>query len=177
MQCIILKANEEAGIVFNLADLAQYLNQLTDPPDKRGKVYNLGTILSMIVLARLLAKDGAKLSIADINKEHAAALAKEIGAAVVGLDEVMRIEAVEQLGDVGHVQSRCRFVQQKQRAFGLCRIQKKTKLQSLGFTTGKRRCRLPQTQVVQPDVEKCLEFRLNLGLPPKKSKRFAHGHL
>ncbi|MEQ8742827.1 Glu/Leu/Phe/Val dehydrogenase dimerization domain-containing protein [Parasphingorhabdus sp.] len=44
-------------------------------------------------LARLLAKDGAKLSIADINKDHAAALAAEIGATVVGLDEVMRIEA------------------------------------------------------------------------------------
>ena len=44
-------------------------------------------------LARLLAKDGAKLSIADINKSHAAALAEEIGATVVGLDEVMRIEA------------------------------------------------------------------------------------
>ena len=44
-------------------------------------------------LARLLAKDGAKLSIADINKEHAAALAQEIGATVVGLDDIMRIEA------------------------------------------------------------------------------------
>lgn len=44
-------------------------------------------------LARLLAKDGARLSIADINKDHAAALAQEIGATVVGLDEVMRIEA------------------------------------------------------------------------------------
>ncbi|VWX56549.1 Leu/Phe/Val dehydrogenase [Sphingorhabdus sp. 109] len=44
-------------------------------------------------LAGLLAKDGAKLSIADINKDHAAALAGEIGATVVGLDEVMRIEA------------------------------------------------------------------------------------
>ncbi|ASK88045.1 Leu/Phe/Val dehydrogenase [Sphingorhabdus sp. SMR4y] len=44
-------------------------------------------------LARLLARDGAKLSIADINKDYAAALAKEIGATVVGLDEVMRIEA------------------------------------------------------------------------------------
>jgi len=44
-------------------------------------------------LAHLLAKDGAKLSISDINRDHAAALAKEIGATVVGLDEVMRIEA------------------------------------------------------------------------------------
>jgi predicted transposase YbfD/YdcC len=57
MQCIILKANEVDGIVFNLADLAQYLNQLTDPRDKRGKVYDLGTILSMIVLARLSGQD------------------------------------------------------------------------------------------------------------------------
>ena len=44
-------------------------------------------------LARLLARDGAKLSIADINKDHARALADEIGAEVVGLDDVMRIEA------------------------------------------------------------------------------------
>ena len=44
-------------------------------------------------LARLLAKDGAKLSIADINKDHAAALAQNIGATVVGLDEIMRVEA------------------------------------------------------------------------------------
>ncbi|WP_417609465.1 Leu/Phe/Val dehydrogenase [Parasphingorhabdus sp.] len=44
-------------------------------------------------LARLLAKDGAKLSIADINKSHAADLAAEIGATVVGLDEIMRVEA------------------------------------------------------------------------------------
>lgn len=44
-------------------------------------------------LARLLAKDGAKLSIADINKDHAQALADEIGAEVVGLDDVMRLEA------------------------------------------------------------------------------------
>lgn len=44
-------------------------------------------------LARLLAKDGAKLSIADINRDHAATLAAEIGATVVGLDEIMRVEA------------------------------------------------------------------------------------
>ena len=57
MQFITLKANEVDGIVFNLADLAQYLNQLTDPRDKRGKVYDLGTILSMVVLARLSGQD------------------------------------------------------------------------------------------------------------------------
>ncbi len=44
-------------------------------------------------LARLLAKDGAKLSIADINKDQANSLAAETGANVVGLDEIMRVEA------------------------------------------------------------------------------------
>ncbi|GAB5481799.1 MAG: Glu/Leu/Phe/Val dehydrogenase [Parasphingorhabdus sp.] len=44
-------------------------------------------------LARLLAEDGARLSIADINKDHAANLAAEIGATVVGLNDVMRLEA------------------------------------------------------------------------------------
>ena len=44
-------------------------------------------------LAKLLAADGAKLSIADINKDRVAAFASELGANVVGLDEIMRIEA------------------------------------------------------------------------------------
>lgn len=44
-------------------------------------------------LARLLAQDGARLSIADINRDHALSLAEEIGAEVVGLDEIMRLEA------------------------------------------------------------------------------------
>ncbi|MBE7528566.1 MAG: ISAs1 family transposase [Ardenticatenaceae bacterium] len=57
MQCIILAAKEIEGIAFNLADLAEKLNQLTDPRDKRGKVYELGTILTMIVLARLSGAD------------------------------------------------------------------------------------------------------------------------
>ena len=44
-------------------------------------------------LARLLANDGARLSIADINKDHADNLAREVGAEVLGLDEIMRVEA------------------------------------------------------------------------------------
>ncbi|MEO0440191.1 MAG: Glu/Leu/Phe/Val dehydrogenase dimerization domain-containing protein, partial [Pseudomonadota bacterium] len=44
-------------------------------------------------LARLLAADGARLSIADINREHAQSLAGDLGAEVVGLDEIMRLEA------------------------------------------------------------------------------------
>lgn len=40
-------------------------------------------------VARLLAKDGAKLTLADINAERANALASELGAAVVPADEIM----------------------------------------------------------------------------------------
>lgn len=44
-------------------------------------------------LARLLAKDGARLSIADIDKDAATAMAAETGAQIVGLDAIARIEA------------------------------------------------------------------------------------
>ena len=44
-------------------------------------------------LARLLAKDGAKLTIADMDKDRAAALAAETGAEQVGLSDIMRVEA------------------------------------------------------------------------------------
>ena len=57
MQCIILEAKEIEGITFNLADLAEKLNQLTDSRDNRGKVYKLGTVLTMILMARLSGED------------------------------------------------------------------------------------------------------------------------
>jgi leucine dehydrogenase len=44
-------------------------------------------------VARLLAADGARLSIADINRDLAQSLADETGATVVGLDSIMRVEA------------------------------------------------------------------------------------
>lgn len=40
-------------------------------------------------LARLLARDGAKLTLADVNAERAAALAAELGAAAVSADTIM----------------------------------------------------------------------------------------
>ncbi|MCW3848424.1 amino acid dehydrogenase [Sphingomonas sp. LB-2] len=43
-------------------------------------------------LARLLAKDGAVLTLADIHGEHAKALAAEIGAAVVPTEEILGLE-------------------------------------------------------------------------------------
>lgn len=60
MQNIILEGKEEEGIVFDLVELAEYLGQLNDPRDNRGKVYPLGVVLSMIVLARLSGEDKTK---------------------------------------------------------------------------------------------------------------------
>lgn len=57
MQCIILEAKEVEGITFNLADLAERLNQLSDSRDNRGKVYELGAVLTMILMARLSGED------------------------------------------------------------------------------------------------------------------------
>lgn len=44
-------------------------------------------------LARLLAADGARLTLADRNGAHAAALSSELGAQVVATDAIMRVEA------------------------------------------------------------------------------------
>jgi predicted transposase YbfD/YdcC len=58
MQSIILEANNtKTGIIFNIADLEARLNQLTDSRDKRGKIYPLGMVLTMILLAKLSGED------------------------------------------------------------------------------------------------------------------------
>jgi leucine dehydrogenase len=44
-------------------------------------------------LARLLARDGARLTLADLDAERARALAEELGAAVVPASEIMTVEA------------------------------------------------------------------------------------
>ena len=44
-------------------------------------------------LARLLAKDGARLTLADVNADRAAALADELGAQTVAADAILAIEA------------------------------------------------------------------------------------
>lgn len=44
-------------------------------------------------LARFLAEEGAKLTLADVNGERAAALAKELGAKAVEADEILGVEA------------------------------------------------------------------------------------
>jgi len=58
MQHIILEAHHtKNGIVFNISDLEARLNQLTDSRDKRGKIYPLSMILTMIILAKLAGED------------------------------------------------------------------------------------------------------------------------
>ena len=58
MQHIILEShNTKNGIVFNISDLAARLHTLTDSRDKRGKIYPLGMILTMVILAKLAGED------------------------------------------------------------------------------------------------------------------------
>ncbi len=58
MQHIILEAHStKDGIVFDISDLEARLNQLTDSRDKRGKIYPLGMILTMVILAKLAGED------------------------------------------------------------------------------------------------------------------------
>lgn len=57
MKHIILEANDTGVIAFDLADLAARLNKLTDTRDKRGKIYPLGMLLAMIILAKLAGED------------------------------------------------------------------------------------------------------------------------
>lgn len=57
MKQIILEANKAEAIAFNVVDLAACLNQLTDKRKKRGKIYPLGMILTMVVLAKLSGED------------------------------------------------------------------------------------------------------------------------
>jgi len=44
-------------------------------------------------LAKLLAEEGAKLTLADVNADRAKALAAQLGAAAVASDEILRVEA------------------------------------------------------------------------------------
>lgn len=57
MKHIILEAQNTDVIVFNIADLEARLNQLTDTRDKRGKIYPLGMITTMVLLAKLSGED------------------------------------------------------------------------------------------------------------------------
>lgn len=57
MQHIILEAKNTDVVVFNTADLEARLNRLTDKRDSRGKIYSLGMVLTLVVLAKLSGED------------------------------------------------------------------------------------------------------------------------
>ncbi|MEP2989337.1 MAG: Glu/Leu/Phe/Val dehydrogenase dimerization domain-containing protein [Parasphingorhabdus sp.] len=79
------------GVYLGVKAAVKYKLGRDDMEDVHVAIQGVGSVGGG--LARLLAKDGAKLSIADINKDHANGLASEIGAEVIGLDEIMRVEA------------------------------------------------------------------------------------
>lgn len=57
MKLIILEAQDTDAVVFNVADLEARLNQLPDTRDSQGKIYPLGMILTMVLLAKLSGED------------------------------------------------------------------------------------------------------------------------
>ena len=57
MEHIILEAQDPNRIDFELAGLTACLNQLTDSRKRRGKVYPLGVVLTLIFLAKLAGED------------------------------------------------------------------------------------------------------------------------
>lgn len=57
MKHIVLEANDTEAVVFNVADLTAQLKHLTDTRKKRGKIYPLDMILTMVILAKLSGED------------------------------------------------------------------------------------------------------------------------
>jgi len=54
---IILEGQETGAVVLDVADLAAHLEQLPDPRDRRGKIYPLGMVLTLVILAKLAGED------------------------------------------------------------------------------------------------------------------------
>lgn len=57
MKHIMLAAKDTEAIAFDVAHLAAYLGRIPDPRHKQGKVYPLGMILALILLAKLAGED------------------------------------------------------------------------------------------------------------------------
>lgn len=57
MKDIILEANLNGVIVFNLSDLAVHLDKIEDKRSRFGKVYPLSMVLTLIILAKLAGED------------------------------------------------------------------------------------------------------------------------
>lgn len=57
MKHIILQGQTLEAMVLDVADMAAHLEQLPDPRDRRGKVYPLGMVLTLVILAKLAGED------------------------------------------------------------------------------------------------------------------------
>lgn len=57
MKHIILESNDTEAIAFDIADLAARLERLPDTRDRRGKIYPLGMVLTLVILAKLAGED------------------------------------------------------------------------------------------------------------------------
>lgn len=57
MKHIMLESNNTEAIAFDIADLAARLERLQDTRDRRGKIYPLGMILTLVILAKLAGED------------------------------------------------------------------------------------------------------------------------
>jgi len=57
MKHITLAANKTGGIIFDVGELATRLDKLPDTRDRRGKIYPLGMILTLVLLAKLCGED------------------------------------------------------------------------------------------------------------------------
>lgn len=57
MKHIILEASVADAVVLDVDDLMTYLNRLTDTRDRRGKIYSLGLVLTVVILAKLSGED------------------------------------------------------------------------------------------------------------------------
>jgi predicted transposase YbfD/YdcC len=68
----------ETGIVYTLGSLYDLFQHLKDPRKAKGKQYSLLTLLVVIFLAKLSGKD-TPVEIADWAKNHAEALAQQLG--------------------------------------------------------------------------------------------------
>ncbi|MCD8524585.1 MAG: ISAs1 family transposase [Gammaproteobacteria bacterium] len=57
MKNIILEANQVDGIDVNIVELRARLSQLTDSRNRRGRIYELGMVLVLVLLAKLSGED------------------------------------------------------------------------------------------------------------------------
>ena len=73
-------------------------------------------------------------------------------------DVQQRVEAIQQLYDVGKVQAGRRLVEQEQRPAAALGGQVGGQLEPLGLAAGERGGRLAEPQVIEPDVEQLLQL-------------------